>query len=158
MNTNNCDCPSKNSVSKALSQVLADTYVLYLKTQNFHWNVQGPLFVSLHAFFETEYKALAEAIDETAERIRSLGKRAPGSFSEFQALATLKESQELPNWKGMLSALHSDHKSLLSTLKNALTIAETAEDAATADFVTERIASHEKTCWMLASLLTEECC
>lgn len=138
-----------NNTIKKLSVVLADTYALYLKTQNYHWHVSGPQFKVLHELFEEQYQELAEAIDDIAERIRILGEKAPATFSEFNALKTLADGDANQSAEQMLLELHHDHGSLISALKDVLIKAQNASDEGTVALLSERIASHEKTRWML---------
>lgn len=137
----------------SLKQLLADTYTLYLKTQNYHWNVKGPGFFSLHALFEQQYTDLAAAVDEIAERIRALGHRAPGSFAEFSALATLKEAKEKTDAAGMVKDLQADQLTMVRQLKKIISSAEKEGDTTTVDVATGRLAVHEKNAWMLGSSL-----
>jgi starvation-inducible DNA-binding protein len=143
-------------VAGALSNVLADTFILYLKTQNFHWNVSGPMFPTLHAMFEEQYNELWLAVDAIAERIRSLGFSAPGSYGEFSKLTYLQESPVATNATEMIAELLRDHETSARTARSALAIARTAVDAPTEDLLTQRLAAHEKTAWMLRSILAEE--
>ena len=143
-------------IAGALSNVLADTFILYLKTQNFHWNVSGPMFPTLHAMFEEQYNELWLAVDAIAERIRSLGFSAPGSYGEFSKLSYLQESPVATNATEMIAELLRDHETSARTARSALAIARTAVDAPTEDLLTQRLAAHEKTAWMLRSILAEE--
>lgn len=138
-----------------LSGVLADQHVLYQKTRNFHWNLTGLRFHTLHEFFEKQYLALADAIDETAERIRMLGGTSPGSMSEFLKLARLKEARgALIRGEDALEALAADHAACVRSLRKAIEVSdEKADDAGTTDFLTDLIRAHEKTAWMLRSHL-----
>ncbi|OAI49064.1 DNA starvation/stationary phase protection protein [Gammaproteobacteria bacterium SCGC AG-212-F23] len=138
-------------VADELTHLLADSYVLYLKTQNFHWNVTGPLFPSLHLMFESQYKELAEAVDEIAERIRALGSFAPASFSEFSKLSSIKEERKILSAEEMLKTLLKDHEALIGHMESMFKKAESANDQATMDLLIERIRAHEKTAWMLRS-------
>ena len=145
---------SKNEkVVEALSGLLADSYTLYLKTHNYHWNVTGPMFTTLHTLFETEYTDLALAVDEIAERIRSLGARAPGSFSEFAKLAAVKEATGSPSATEMIQDLVADQAAVVGGAKRVVEAAEAAGDQASADLGTRRIDVHEKNAWMLRSHL-----
>jgi starvation-inducible DNA-binding protein len=139
--------------TEALSRLLADSYTLYLKTHNFHWNVTGPMFTTLHTLFETEYTELALAVDEIAERIRALGAVAPGSFSAFRALAKVEEAQGVPKATDMIRELVADQAHVVAAAKEVVKIAEAAGDDATADLGIRRIQVHEKNSWMLASHL-----
>lgn len=142
---------SNNPVSEALKTVLADSYTLYLKTQNFHWNVTGPQFRSLHLLFEEQYTDLQTAVDEVAERIRSLGDTAPGSFKSFLKLTGIKEAEDIPDATTMVKTLAKDQDVILASLQKALSAAQKAGDEATIGMVTDRITIHEKNRWMLNS-------
>ena len=139
-------------IANGLSRVLADTYSVYLKTQNYHWNVKGPLFHTLHAMFEAQYTELAIAIDEIAERIRALGEPSPGSFSEFARLTTIKEENGLPSAETMISNLIEDQSTIVKTCKDISPLVQDANDEPTADLLIRRMQIHEKTAWMLRSL------
>src|ERR1044071_268303 len=143
-------------VAKALSNVMADTFILYLKTHNFHWNVTGPMFGTLHEMFEEQYNELWLAVDAIAERIRSLGFIAPGSYGEFTRLTYLQEAPATKSATEMIVELLRDHETTATTARSALAVARTAVDAATEDLLTQRLAAHEKAAWMLRSLLAEE--
>jgi starvation-inducible DNA-binding protein len=143
-------------VGGALSNVLADTFILYLKTHNFHWNVTGPMFPTLHSMFEEQYNELWLAVDAIAERIRSLGFVAPGSYGEFSKLTYLQESPVATNATEMIAELLRDHETAARTARSALAAARTAVDAPTEDLLTQRLAAHEKTAWMLRSILADE--
>jgi len=143
-------------VADALSNVLADTFILYLKTHSFHWNVTGPMFHTLHRMFEEQYNELWLAVDAIAERMRSLGFIAPGSYGEFAKLTYLQESPVARNAGEMIGELLGDHETAARTAGSALAAASTAVDAPTEDLVTQRVAAHEKAAWMLRSLLAEE--
>ena len=148
------DARTRGKAVKLLSAILADQHVLYVKTRNFHWNLTGHRFHTLHAFFETQYEALAEAIDKTAERIRMLGSASPGSMKEFLALATLKEAQgSLVNGDHAIAALRDDHEASARELRKAVDALDEAGDAGTADFLTDLLQSHEQAAWMLRSFL-----
>lgn len=143
-------------IAHGLSKLLADTYTLYLKTHNFHWNVTGPMFNSLHTMFETQYTEQWNALDEIAERIRALGFNAPGSYAEFEKLSSIKEepSQDgVPDWKGMVRQLVTGNEALCRTARKALATADKAGDDPSADLITQRLQTHEKYAWMLRSLL-----
>ena len=137
----------------ALSRLLSDTYVLYLKTHNFHWNVTGPMFTTLHTLFETEYTELALAVDEIAERIRALGAVAPGSFAAYSKLSKVKEAEGVPRALDMIKELVGDQEKVVSAAKDVVKAAESVGDDATADLGIRRIQVHEKNAWMLASHL-----
>ena len=143
-------------VAGALSHVLADTFSLYLKTHNFHWNVTGPMFQTLHVMFEEQYNELWLAVDAIAERIRSLGSVAPGSYREFSRLTYLQEPNGPTNATEMIAELLRDHETSARTVRSALSAARTAVDPPTEDLLTQRLAAHEKTAWMLRSLLADE--
>ncbi|MGN6091867.1 MAG: Dps family protein [Luteibacter jiangsuensis] len=142
----------REAVAKQLARLLADTYSLYLKTHNFHWNVTGPQFNSLHAMFETQYNALWLAADEVAERIRILDIFAPGSYSQFAKLTSIKEESGVPEWKEMVAQLVEGHEIAAATSRDTIKAAEAVGDEGTADMVTGRLKDHEKTAWMLRSL------
>ena len=139
---------------EALSQVLANTFILSLKTQRFRWNVIGPMFYTLHAMFREQYEEFWRAGDDIAERIRALGCAAPGSYREFSELTYLRESKALPSATGMISELLSDHETCARTVRGALAVSRLAVDAATEDLLTQRLLAHERAAWMLRSLLT----
>jgi len=137
----------------AMRVVLADTYALYLKTQNYHWHVKGPNFKSLHVLFEEQYQNLANAVDTIAERILAMGERAPATFKEFMELKTIQEGDSHLPAEAMVKALEKDQTELVATLKKALTLAQETGDEGTVSLLGERIADHEKVRWMLASSL-----
>lgn len=143
----------QKAVVKELSKLLASTYTLYLKTQNYHWNVTGPLFTSLHSLFETQYTELAAGVDEIAERIRALGARAPGSFAEFAKLSVVEEAAGERSANDMIGDLVDDQKAIADLAKSLIEAAEKAGDHATADLATARVLAHEKNAWMLRSHL-----
>lgn len=143
----------RKAIVTELSKLLADTYTLYLKTHNFHWNVTGPMFQTLHLMFEQQYTELAIAVDLIAERIRALGVYAPGTYREFSKLTSIVESDGVPNARDMIQQLVEAQESVIRTARTAFPIAEKASDEATADLLTQRIQLHEKTAWMLRSLL-----
>ena len=134
--------------------MLADSYTLYLKTHNFHWNVVGPMFNTLHLMFEEQYTELATAVDEIAERIRALGHPAPGSYKQYLELSSVPEETGAPSAKEMIKQLVEAHEQTAKTARNVFPAAETAHDEPTADLLTQRMQVHEKTAWMLRSLLT----
>lgn len=144
---------SNKPVTDGLKRLLADTYSLQLKTQNYHWNVEGTHFRSLHLLFEEQYNELFAAVDVIAERIRALGEKAPGTSSEFAKLTKVKEGNSEFDDAGMASDLYSTNQQLSESLKKLVEIAEKADDAATADLATQRIAVHDKAAWMLKSSL-----
>jgi starvation-inducible DNA-binding protein len=143
----------KKATTEALSRLLADSYTLYLKTHNFHWNVTGPMFTTLHTLFETEYTELALAVDEIAERIRARGAVAPGSYSAFTALSTVREAEGVPKATDMIRELVEDQARVVATARAVVEAAEAAGADATADLGIRRIQVHEKHAWMLASHL-----
>lgn len=143
----------RHSISKGLRHVLADTYTLYLKTHNYHWNVTGPMFDSLHRLFMEQYTELWNAVDLVAERIRSLGEFAPGSYAQFAQLTKIKEESDPPKATQMLQNLVNGHETLIETLREAFPAAEKANDQATMDLLTQRLQIHEKTAWMLRTML-----
>lgn len=146
---------ARHAVAEALKEVLADTYALYLKTQNYHWNVRGPAFPSLHGLFEEQYSELAEASDELAERIRALGFDAPGSFREFTQLTQLPEAHgKPPEAKRMVADLLEGQETVARQCRTLAEQANEAGDLATADLLTTRIAAHEKCAWKLRSLFS----
>jgi starvation-inducible DNA-binding protein len=134
-----------------LSVLLADTYALYLKTQNYHWHVIGPLFKPLHGLFEEQYQALAEAVDSIAERIRILGHQAPATFGEFQRLKTVQDGHADATANQMLTDLVSDHTALLRDLGPLILLADKEHDTGTLSLLEERVAEHEKMRWMLSA-------
>jgi starvation-inducible DNA-binding protein len=140
-------------VIDGLKILLADTYLLYLKTQNFHWNVTGPHFISLHTMLEEQYDQLSAAADLLAERIRALKIQAPGSFTEFLKLTSLKEASGETSSTAMISTLLKDHESMSATISGLFKIMEDAGDEATLDILIQRQQEHEKTAWMLRSTL-----
>lgn len=136
-------------ITAALKQALADSYALYLKTQNYHWNVTGPHFASLHALFQSHYEDLATAVDDLAERMRILGAIAPGGFKVFAGITTVAEGTGEESASQMVEALMADHGKVLASLKAVLSAAQTGEDEGTVALASERIAAHEKAQWML---------
>lgn len=145
---------SKNEIINGLNKVLADTYTLYLKTQNYHWNVTGANFYALHLLFEKQYEELGDAADTLAERIRSLQAQAPGSFSEFSKLTTIKEAVKSISAHEMLKQLAHDHEQVIATLNPLIPAAQGGGDEATADLYIERLHAHYKAAWMLRSSLS----
>jgi starvation-inducible DNA-binding protein len=140
-------------VVEAAARLLADSYTLYLKTHNFHWNVTGPMFTTLHTLFMTQYTELALAVDEIAERIRALGHLAPGSYTEFARLSKVKEAQGTPSAKEMIRALVADSATVATSAQELFEAADEAGDQASADLATQRIQVAEKNAWMLRSHL-----
>lgn len=147
------DDVKRKAIAEGLSRVLADSYTLYLKTHNFHWNVTGPHFSQLHLMFETHYNELALAVDAIAERIRSLGAFAPGSYSQFAELSSIAEETGNPSWQAMVEQLVAGHEAVVRTCRSVLGQAQEAEDESTASLIGDRMSVHEKTAWMLRSLL-----
>ena len=144
------------NVGEAMSKVLANTFTLYLKTHNFHWNVVGPMFHTLHLMFEEQYNELWLAGDAIAERIRAIGCNAPGSYREFSKLTYLREPQAVLSATEMMAELLRDHETCARTARWALSVARTAVDAPTEYLLTQRLIVHEKAAWMLRSMLAEE--
>lgn len=143
----------RKEIAEGLSRLLADTYTLYLKTHNFHWNVTGPMFQPLHAMFEEEYTELADAVDLIAERIRALGFRAPGSYREFAKLSSIREEEGAPPAEDMIRLLVEGHQAVARTARSMFQAVERAQDQPTLDLLTQRLQFHEKSAWMLRSLL-----
>ncbi len=141
------------AITDGLSRLLADTYTLYLKTHNYHWNVTGPMFQTLHLMFETQYNELALAVDLIAERIRALGAPAPASYREFSVLSSVPEENDRPGATEMISRLVVGQETVARTARSIFPIVEKAHDEPTADLLTQRLQIHEKTAWMLRSLL-----
>ena len=148
--------PEKQRVEIAdgLSRLLADTYTLYLKTHNYHWNVTGPLFNTLHLMFEQQYNELALAVDEIAERIRALGVAAPGSYKAYAGLTSIDEDDDVPPAETMVANLVKAHETVTRTARSVFPVAESASDEPTADLLTQRMQVSEKTAWMLRSLIS----
>ena len=148
--------PDRSSIAQGLSNLLADTYTLYLTTHNFHWNVTGPMFNTLHLMFMEQYTELWNAVDPIAERIRSLGHTAPGSYAQFGALASIKDAPSVPpKALEMVRILVEGHEAVARTARTVFPAAEKAGDESTADLLTQRLTVHEQTAWMLRSLLEE---
>jgi len=141
------------AISGGLSRLLADTYVLYLKTHNFHWNVEGPMFQTLHQMFMVQYTEAWNAIDPIAERIRALGHYAPGSYKQYIKLATVKETEGVPRAEQMVRQLIEGQETVARTARSVLPLADKANDQPTLDLLTQRLDIHEKNAWMLRSLL-----
>jgi starvation-inducible DNA-binding protein len=146
---------SRTKIAQGLSRLLADTYTLYLKTHNFHWNVKGPMFQTLHLMFETQYTELALAVDLIAERIRALGYPAPGTYSEYAQLSSITETPGVPKAKEMIALLVEGQEAVVRTARSIFPVVEEVNDEPTADLLTQRMQVHEKTAWMLRSLLEE---
>jgi starvation-inducible DNA-binding protein len=153
MSKSNKKKPDATRVADATARLLADSYTLYLKTHNFHWNVTGPMFTTLHTLFETQYTELALAVDQIAERIRALGEFAPGSYSEFARLATVKEAKSVPPAVEMIRQLVADYETVAATAQEVFDVADELGDQATADLATQRMQISEKNAWMLRSHL-----
>ena len=141
------------ALAKGLSRLLADSYTLYLKTHNYHWNVEGPLFNTLHLMFEQQYTELATAVDEIAERIRALGHPAPGSYQAFAELTSIKEAKGNPSAKEMIKQLVIGQEAVVRTAREIIPTAAAAHDEPTTDLLTQRMQIHEKNAWMLRSML-----
>lgn len=150
------DEQARQEIASGLSRLLADTYSLYLKTHYFHWNVTGPMFTSLHAMFELQYTELATAVDLIAERIRSLGVFAPGSYSSFTELSSIPETKDVPNAEEMVRLLVEGNEAVAKTARSIFPAAESGNDESTLDMLTQRLAVHEKTAWMLRSIITNQ--
>ena len=146
----------RGAIAGGLSRLLADTYTLYLTTHNFHWNVTGPMFSTLHTMFMAQYTELWNAVDPIAERIRSLGHIAPGSYAQFSQLASIKDvPAHPPKALAMVRILVEGHEAVARTARGVFPLAERANDQPTADLLTQRLTVHEQTAWMLRSLLEE---
>ena len=144
----------REAIAAGLSRLLADTYTLYLKTHNFHWNVTGPMFNTLHLMFEQQYTELAAAVDEIAERIRALGVIAPGSYAQFAELTSIREETGSPSAEEMIAQLVKDQETVVRTARSVFPAAEAASDEPSADLLTQRMQIHEKTAWMLRSMIS----
>ena len=147
------EASKRQEIATGLSHFLADSYTLYLKTHNFHWNVTGPMFQTLHLMFEAQYNELALAVDLIAERIRALGFPAPGTYRQFSALSSIREEDGVPKAQDMIVKLVEGHETVARTARNVYKIAESVSDQPTCDLLTQRMQVHEKTAWMLRSLL-----
>jgi len=145
----------RTAIADGLSRLLADTYTLYLKTHNFHWNVTGPMFNTLHLMFEGQYTELSLAVDLIAERIRSLGVAAPATYSAYAKLTSIPETEGVPKATEMIKLLVEGQEAVIRTARSIFPIADEANDEPTADLLTQRMQVHEKTAWMLRSLLEE---
>ncbi len=139
----------RKKVADGLSQLLADSYTLYLQTHNFHWNVTGPQFRELHLMLEEHYLELALAVDEVAERIRTLGFPAPGTYKAFASLSSIKEVDGVPAAKDMVSILTASHSQVVKTCRSVLKLAQSADDESSVALISDRMRVHEKTAWML---------
>jgi starvation-inducible DNA-binding protein len=145
----------RKAIAEGLSRLLADTYSLYLKTHNFHWNVTGPMFQTLHLMFETQYTELAAAVDLIAERIRALGFPAPGSYSDYAKLSSISDAVGVPKAEDMIRQLVEGQETVARTARELFDLVDRASDEPTADLLTQRLQVHEKTAWMLRSLLEQ---
>ncbi len=143
----------RKAIADGLSRLLADTYTLYLKTHNFHWNVTGPMFQTLHLMFETQYNELALAVDQIAERIRALGYPAPGTYADYVKLSSIKETAGVPKAEKMIALLVEGQESVARTARSVFPVVDKASDEPTADLLTQRMQIHEKNAWMLRSLI-----
>lgn len=143
---------NRETIAEGLKKVLADSYTLYLQTHNFHWNVTGPSFRELHLMFEEHYTELATAVDDIAERIRTLDVPAPGTYKEFARLSAIEEVDGVPEAKAMVDILTKGHEQVVKTCRDVLKVAQEAEDESTAALVSDRMRIHEKTAWMLRAL------
>jgi starvation-inducible DNA-binding protein len=150
---NGIGAADRQAITDGLSRLLADTYTLYLKTHNYHWNVTGPMFQTLHLMFETQYNELSLAVDLIAERIRALGAKAPGSYTQFAALTSVKEETGDPTATEMIRDLVVGQETVVRTARALFPVVDAAHDEPTADLLTQRMQIHEKTAWMLRSLL-----
>ncbi|HEY9813191.1 MAG TPA: Dps family protein [Candidatus Sericytochromatia bacterium] len=146
---------ARKEIAEGLSRLLADTYTLYLKTHNFHWNVTGPMFQTLHLMFEAQYNELALAVDLIAERIRALGFPAPATYSEFAQLSSIPETPGVPKAHDMIRLLVEGQEAVTRTARSIFPVVEQVNDEPTADLLTQRMQVHEKTAWMLRSLLED---
>ena len=149
------DAKGREKIAEALSRLLADTYSLYLKTHSFHWNVEGPMFNTLHLMFEGQYNELALAVDLIAERIRALGYPAPGTYAAYAKLSSIKEEQGVPSAEDMIRQLVSGQEAISKTARSVFPAADKAGDEPTADLLTQRMQIHEKNAWMLRALLSK---
>ena len=143
----------RQKIAEGLSRLLADSYTLYLKTHNYHWNVKGPLFNTLHQMFEVQYTELATAVDEIAERIRALGEPAPGSYKAYAGLTTIEEEDAVPDAEQMIRQLLKGREAVVRTARSVIGAADAANDEPTADLLTQRMQVHEKNAWMLRSMV-----
>ena len=143
----------RQQIAEGLARLLADSYTLYLKTHNFHWNVTGPMFSTLHILFEQHYTELATAVDEIAERIRALGVAAPGSYKQFSELSSIEEETGVPRAEEMIKQLVQGQEAVVKTARSIFPVVDSANDEPSADLLTQRMQIHEKNAWMLRSLL-----
>jgi starvation-inducible DNA-binding protein len=145
----------REEIAAGLARLLADTYTLYLKTHNFHWNVTGPMFNTLHLMFEEQYNELAAAVDRIAERIRALGFPAPGSYKAYARLSSIQEAEDVPSAEEMIAQLVKDQVAVVRLARRILPTVEAAHDKPSADLLADRMQAHEKNAWMLRSLLQQ---
>ncbi|MBK1701054.1 Dps family protein [Thiococcus pfennigii] len=145
--------PDREAIAGGLAKLLADSYTLYLKTHNYHWNVTGPMFNTLHLMFETQYTELAAAVDEIAERIRALGHPAPGSYKAYASMTEIPEEDDTPDAEEMIRRLVAGQETVVRTARSIFPLVDEAHDEPTADLLTQRMQVHEKNAWMLRSLL-----
>lgn len=150
------DKGNRQQVAEGLGRLLADSYTAYLKTHNFHWNVEGPMFATLHTLFETQYTELATAVDDIAERIRALGELAPGSYEAFSTMTSISDETGHPSAREMIRQLVDAQETIARTAREVMPLAEDAGDEPTADLLTQRMQTHEKNAWMLRSLLADD--
>lgn len=146
----------RHDIVRELAKTLADTYTLYLETHRYHWNVEGPMFQTLHDMFEGQYRDLWDAVDDLAERIRTLGHYAPGTYKQFASLSSVEVNDDVPPALTMVENLVKGHETVIRTARQALQRAESGGDEGTVDLLTERLKVHEKTAWMLRSLLQDD--
>lgn len=149
------DQKERKEITAGLSRLLADSYTLYLKTHNYHWNVEGPMFNTLHLMFEQQYTELAQAVDIIAERIRALGEPAPGSYAAFGKLSSIEEEEDVPTAEAMIENLVKGQEAVVRTARSIFPASERAHDEPTADLLTQRMQIHEKNAWMLRSMLVK---
>ena len=147
------EAQDRKVIAEGLSRLLADSYTLYLKANNYHWNVEGPLFSTLHQMFEEQYTELAAAIDEIAERIRALGEPAPGSYRAYGQLTSIEEEEAVPSAEDMIRQLLIGQETVARTARSVIDAADAANDEPTADLLTQRMQVHEKNAWMLRSMV-----
>lgn len=152
---NGLSAQDRAQIAEGLSRLLADTYTLYLKTHSFHWNVTGPMFNTLHLMFEQQYNELALAVDLIAERIRALGVHAPGSYKQYLALTSIPEETGVPSAEKMIEQLVQGQEAVVKTARSIFPLADKASDEPTADLLTQRMQVHEKTAWMLRSMIAK---
>ena len=145
---------ARKNIAAGVSKLLADSYMLYIKTHNYHWNVEGPMFSTLHIMFMEQYTELWNALDDIAERIRALGEYAPGTYREFSAITSIVESEKVPKAEKMIEDLLKGHEIVTQTARGLYLFAEEGQDEVTMDLLTQRMQVHEKTAWMLRSLLS----